>query len=115
MIGRWQAGMSTIEALVSVALLGLIGSSLMHSLAQAMSIRAISSRHLQAAEQAMSTVERLRSGDRALPPPRDGFESDWQVQPLAEPAGLARFSVTLRWQESGPRQLTLEGLMWSPP
>jgi hypothetical protein len=104
-----------METLVAMGLLALITGPLMQALAGTAGIRAVSSRSLQAAEHAMSTVEQLRSGDVDISGPGDGFEMEWSLHPDPEQARLARYSVTVHWRQGGRRNLTLEGLLWTRP
>lgn len=115
MIRAATAGMSTLEALVAISILGIVGASTSHAIAQAMHIRASSAYRLRAAQFAAEAVECLRSDDRTIPPPPPGFAFAWQSQPLAAAPGVERFRITLQWNHHGEQLFALEGLQWRRP
>jgi len=111
---RDDRGLSTLEALVAIGILALITAPLLQALAHTAGMRVVSSRSLQAAEHAISTVEQLRSGDVDIGDPGGGFDLEWSLHPDPDQPGLARFRVTIQWREGGGGNLTLEGLLWTP-
>lgn len=111
---RDDRGLSTLETLVAIGILALITGPLLQALAHTAGMRVVSSRSLQAAEHAISTVEQLRSGDIDIGEPGGGFDLEWSLHHDPDQGGLARFSVTVQWREGGGGNLTLEGLLWTP-
>lgn len=107
-----RAGMSTVEALVAIALLGIIGSSTTRAISQALSIRASSTRLLRAAQHGMAVVEHLHGDSPGLPTPPPGFDTEVHLQPLSQPADLERYRVVVAWIDRGEKLLALEGLLW---
>lgn len=108
---RAGRGLSTIEALVALSLLGIATASLLHTVANATRARATSSGGLRATNVALSVIEHLRVGSETIPPLAEGFEHEWNVAPVDGHPELLQYEVTVRWEEDR-RQLTLEGLLW---
>jgi type II secretory pathway pseudopilin PulG len=106
------SGLSTVEALVALALLGVVAASLAQGLAAATAARLRSSRQMQATHHALSIIEQLRSGDRDIAECA-GLEGRWSMAPVPSMAGLSRFSVTVGVE--GRDHVTLEGLSWQRP
>ncbi len=115
MIRLDQRGLSTIEAMVAIGILAVVATSLAHALAGATRAHALSTRTMQATEQGMSVVERLRSGDFAIPSGEGGLQYEWDILLLPEQPGLSHFTVTVKWEQAGPQQVRLEGLSWQRP
>lgn len=110
-----SAGLSTVEALVATALLGLVATALAQGLVRATAARAQSARRMQATQHAMSIVEELRGGAREIASDDGGFESQWSHTAVPGTPGLSRFTVTVRWLDAGAGQVQLAGLAWRHP
>ncbi len=112
---RRDRGFSTLEAMVAIGILAIVVTSLLHALTAATRARGITTRTMRATERALSVVEQLRTGDRAIEAEEDGIRCEWNVDTLPEHSGLTHFRVTASWEQAGPQQLTLEGLSWQRP
>jgi hypothetical protein len=110
-----EVGLSTIEAIVAITILMLVGSATLESIAEATRSRAHSLRMMQATERAMSAVEQVRSGDRDIASGDGGFRIEWSLEPSARQPGLSSYAVAVTWEQNGPRQLELRGLAWRSP
>ncbi len=115
MIRLNRHGFGTLEAMVAIGILTVVATSLAHALAGATRAHALSTRTMRATEKGMSVVERLRSGDFAIPSGEDGLQCEWDILSLPEPPGLSHFTVTVKWEQGGPQQVRLEGLSWQRP
>ncbi len=108
-----ERGCGTVEALVALGLLGIVGAALLHTLATSTGLRASSSRGLQASAIAASTIEYLGSGNQSPPPIDQAFERSWTSDPVADHPGLIEYEVVVEWSGRQPERLELRGYAWS--
>jgi len=108
-----ERGYSTIEALVALGLLGIVGAALLHTLAISTGLRASSSRGMQASAIAASTVEYLASGNESPPAIDETFERSWTSDEVAGHPGLVEYEVVVEWSGRRPETLELRGYLWS--
>lgn len=110
-----EVGLSTVEAIVAIAILMLVGSATLEAIADATRARAHSRRVLQATERAISAIEQVRSGDLDIASGDAGFRTEWSVEPVDQRPGLSSFTVAVTWEQDGPRRVELRGLAWRSP
>ena len=110
-----DSGHSTIEALAALGLLGIAGAALLHSIASASGMRAVSTSGLEASSIAASTVEYLVTGNDTPPTIDPQFERSWSIEPVEGHPGLARYEVVVEWRAKQPEAVELRGYLWLDP
>jgi type II secretory pathway pseudopilin PulG len=110
-----ESGLGTVEAIVAITILVLVGSATLESIAEATRARARSRRLMQATEQALSAVEQVRCGDLDIPGGEAGFRTEVSVAPLTQQPGLSSFTVAVTWEQDGTHKVELRGLAWRSP